>query len=106
VLQRNQLFRSILKTFIFLLLVLSFPLFAESTVPQSTKNLTLEEALSALGAELRWDPFFSSGALISGTHEAAFFSGREGETGMVLLDHRDILTLPLPFLEQGTLKFP
>jgi N-acetylmuramoyl-L-alanine amidase len=97
------------KVFSFLLLLfLAFPVFAESPGPQSTKSLTLEETLSALGtaAELRWDPFFSSGALISGTHEAAFISGREGETGMVLLDHKDILTLPLPFLEQGVLKFP
>jgi N-acetylmuramoyl-L-alanine amidase len=91
----------------FCFLFLLFPAYAESPGPQA-KSLTLDEALSALGtaAELRWDPFFSSGALISGTHEAAFISGREGETGMVLLDHKDILTLPLPFLEQGVLKFP
>jgi len=90
------------------LLFLAFPAYAESPGPQSAKSLTLEETLSALGtaAELRWDPFFSSGALISGAHEAAFISGMEGETGMVLLDHKDILTLPLPFLEQGVLKFP
>jgi len=91
-----------------LILFLAFPLFAESPGPQSAKTFTLEETLSALGtaAELRWDPFFSSGALISGAHEAAFISGKEGETGMVLLDHQDIFTLPLPFLEQGVLKFP
>jgi N-acetylmuramoyl-L-alanine amidase len=93
---------------VLIFLFLAFPVFADNPGPQSTKSLTLEEALSALGtaAELRWDPFFSSGALISGAHEAAFISGREGETGMVLLDHKDILTLPLPFLEQGILKFP
>jgi len=93
--------------FLFFLLFLAFPVYAESPGPQS-KNLSLEETLSALGttAELRWDPFFSSGAIISGTHEAAFISGREGESGMVLLDHKDIFTLPLPFLEQGVLKFP
>jgi N-acetylmuramoyl-L-alanine amidase len=91
-----------------LILLLAFPAYAESPGPQSAKTLSLEETLSALGAtaELRWDPFFSSGALISGTHEAAFISGREGESGMVLLDHKDILTLPLPFLEQDVLKFP
>jgi N-acetylmuramoyl-L-alanine amidase len=93
---------------IFFVFFLAFPVFAESPVTQSGKNLTLDEALNALGktAELRWDPFFSSGALIYGTHEAAFASGSEGETGMVLLDHRDVMTLPLPFLEQGALKFP
>jgi len=93
---------------VFIFLFLAFPAYADNPGPQSTKSLTLDEALSALGtaAELRWDPFFSSGALISGTHEAAFISGREGETGMVLLDHKDILTLSLPFLDQGVLKFP
>jgi N-acetylmuramoyl-L-alanine amidase len=98
------------KKFVYYLIFIffAFPLFAESSVPQSARTLSMEEALSALGtaSELRWDPFFSSGALISGTHEAAFISGREGETGMVLVDHRDILNLPLPFLEQGVLKFP
>jgi len=94
--------------FLYLLLILAFPVYAESPATQSGKNFTLDEALGALGksVELRWDPFFSSGALVFGTHEAAFASGSEGETGMVLLDHRDIITLPLPFLEQGALKFP
>jgi N-acetylmuramoyl-L-alanine amidase len=89
-------------------LLLAIPVYAESPGPQSIKTLTLDEALSALGtaAELRWDPFFSSGALIYGTNEAAFASGKEGETGMVLLNHRDILTLPLPFFDGGTLRFP
>jgi len=85
-----------------LFLFLAIPAYAD------IKNLTLEEALSALGtaAEFRWDPFFSSGAIVSGVHEAAFISGREGESGTVLLDHKEVLTLPLPFLEQGVLKFP
>jgi N-acetylmuramoyl-L-alanine amidase len=57
-------------------------------------------------AELRWDPFFCSGLLSSGGHYAAFISGDPGETGPVLLDNREILSLPLPFMEQGTLRFP
>ena len=73
---------------------------------ESGKTLNLDETLSALGAELRWDPFFASGALLAGGHEAAFISGKAGEKGMVLLNHRDVLTLPLPFLEKGDLKFP
>jgi N-acetylmuramoyl-L-alanine amidase len=94
--------------YVLVFLFFTFPAYADSVVPQSAKTLSMEEALSALGtaAELRWDPFFSSGVIVSGAHEAAFISGREGETGTVLLDHRDILTLPLPFLERGVLKFP
>ena len=84
---------------------LTFQVFA-----QSAGTLSLEETLSSLGeagkAELRWDPFFASGTLIAGQYQAAFVSGRAGETGAVLLDHRDVLTLPLPFLENGNIMFP
>ena len=72
----------------------------------------LDEALSRLGsseagkAEFRWDPFFASGVFSAGGHEAAFFSGLPGESGAVLLDHKDILTLPLPYLERGNIRFP
>jgi N-acetylmuramoyl-L-alanine amidase len=87
--------------FIFLL---EFPVFAQNA------TLNIDEALAALGGtgktELRWDPFFASGALISGEHELAFVSGKKGETGMVLLDHKYVLTLPLPYLEKGALRFP
>jgi len=79
-----------------------------SSPGQNGKTLNIEEALTALGsgAELRWDPFFASGALIAGGYAASFVSGAAGETGMVLLEHRDVLTLPLPFMEKGVLKFP
>jgi len=74
--------------------------------------MSLDETLSSLGgvgagtAEFRWDPFFASGTLSTGKHEAAFVSGRAGETGMVLLNRKDILTLPLPYPEKGILYFP
>ena len=88
-----------------LIFLLGFPVFA-----QSNGVLTLEETLGVLGesgeVELRWDPFFGSGTLSVGRHQAAFVSGRAGETGSVLLDHRDVLTLPLPFLEKGNIMFP
>jgi len=87
--------------------VLSFPVFAQGHPPGI---LTLNETLNAFGeigkAELRWDPFFSSGTLSVGQYQAAFVSGRAGETGTVLLDYKDILTLPLPFLENGNILFP
>ena len=102
----RQRLRSLCLIFVFLITSLfNFPLFA-----QSMRALTLEETLNALGdmgiAELRWDPFFASGTLVVGGYQAAFVSGREGETGKVLLDHRDVLTLPLPFLENGNIMFP
>jgi len=83
-----------------------FPVFAQS------QSLSLEDTLKTLGssgagtAELRWDPLFSTGTFIAGGHQAAFASGGAGEIGAVLLDHRDVLTLPLPYLDQGSVKFP
>jgi N-acetylmuramoyl-L-alanine amidase len=56
--------------------------------------------------QLRWDPFFGSGVLSTGDHNAAFFAGRAGEEGPVLFDNREILNLPLPYEEGGELRFP
>jgi N-acetylmuramoyl-L-alanine amidase len=56
--------------------------------------------------EFRWDPFFASGTFVSGDYAAAFTSGGAGESGVVLLNHRDVLNLPLPYLERGNLRFP
>ncbi|MCL2006525.1 MAG: N-acetylmuramoyl-L-alanine amidase [Treponema sp.] len=86
----------------FFLFSLCFSVFAQI--------LSIDEALDRLGggnrAELRWDPFFASGTLVSEGYEAAFISGQSGESGMVLLDHREIMNLPLPYLEDGNLRFP
>jgi len=85
-------------------LLLTFPAFAQT--------LSLDDTLKTLGsagagnAELRWDPFFASGTFSAGTHQAAFASGGAGETGTVLMDHREIMNLPLPYLENGSLRFP
>jgi N-acetylmuramoyl-L-alanine amidase len=72
--------------------------------------MSLDEAVDTLGGagtvEFRWDPFFASGTIVAGGREAAFASGSAGESGMVLIDHREVLTLPLPYLENGILRFP
>jgi len=85
-----------------ILVTVQIPVFAQN----SQKTMNLDEALGVLGAELRWDPFFASGTIVSGNHEAAFSSGDIGESGMVLLNHRDVLNLPLPYLDRGDLRFP
>jgi len=100
----NGLWRSWFKKIcLFFLIISSFPLFA--------RTFSLDETLRTLNgaglrAEFRWDPFFSSGTITYGRHEASFTSGRNGETGMVLVNHREILTLPLPFMENGSIRFP
>jgi N-acetylmuramoyl-L-alanine amidase len=70
--------------------------------------LSLDETLKTLspGAELHWDPLFRAGTLSAAGHKIAFGAGLPGENGAVILDGRDILTLPLPYTEQGALRFP
>ena len=81
-------------------------------VPAFSQTMSLEEALADLSnigagtAQFRWDPFFASGTFTVGRHEAAFASGRAGESGAVLLDRRDVLTLPLPYSQGGNIRFP
>ncbi|MCL2602132.1 MAG: N-acetylmuramoyl-L-alanine amidase [Treponema sp.] len=80
--------------------------------PAFAQTLSLDEALASLSsagagqAHFRWDPFFSSGAFTAGSREASFSSGRAGDSGAVLVDHRDVLTLPLPYTDQGAIRFP
>ncbi|GHV24860.1 N-acetylmuramoyl-L-alanine amidase [Spirochaetia bacterium] len=68
--------------------------------------LSLEDTLKTLEAELRWDPLFRSGILSSGNHSLAFQTGTAGARNPVVLDNRDVLTLPAPYLEEGALRFP
>jgi N-acetylmuramoyl-L-alanine amidase len=76
------------------------------------KVLSLDQTLKTLGGaplgevRLRWDPFFQGGVFSVSGHYAAFEAGKAGETGMVLIDSREILTLPSPYLEEGILRFP
>ncbi|MDR3130554.1 MAG: N-acetylmuramoyl-L-alanine amidase [Treponema sp.] len=80
-------------------------------IPGQTAVLSLEDALGWLstsgeGVELRWDPFFRTGVFISAGHNAAFDTGNPGETGFILLDFREILPAPSPFVRDGLLWFP
>jgi len=103
---RNKPYRFV--KFSFFIFHFSLLIFSLLIFPLAAETLDLDQALKTLGGnvEFRWDPFFSSGAIIDGQHQAAFFSGKAGESGAVLLDHRDVLTLPLPFMDGGNLKFP
>jgi N-acetylmuramoyl-L-alanine amidase len=55
---------------------------------------------------MRWDPFFGTGVLLSREHYAVFAAGSAGESAPVLLDGREVLNLPVPFLNGGLLNFP
>ena len=97
--------------FLLFIIILAVPVFGQNPAQsalQFGRTFSLDETLSIFDgqAEFRWDPFFASGTIVAEGHQAAFISGEAGETGVVLLDHKDIMTLPLPFLEKGNLRFP
>jgi N-acetylmuramoyl-L-alanine amidase len=77
--------------------------------------LSLDEALAGLNslpggqrqsAEFRWDPFFRKGGFSLAGHSAVFYAGNPEDTGLMMVDGREIFTLPLPYLEEGNLVFP
>jgi N-acetylmuramoyl-L-alanine amidase len=102
---------------LFLLLLSAAPFLPGQTADQAGSPapppaLSLDETLRRLGAspgrtaELRWDPFFGAGVFTVDGHYAAFETGGSGEEGFVLVDSREILKVPAPFLEKGLLRFP
>jgi N-acetylmuramoyl-L-alanine amidase len=77
-------------------------------------SLSLDDTLNALDsisqsqkAQFRWDPLFRDGWFNFGDHYGAFYTAaREGETGFLLFDNRELFTVPLPYNENGRLVFP
>jgi N-acetylmuramoyl-L-alanine amidase len=86
-----------------------FPLPAE-TIPagRTEKFLNLDEVLAGVGenAEFRWDPFFRMGIFAAAGHQAAFETGKPGETGLLMIDGKEILAVSVPWLDRGALVFP
>jgi N-acetylmuramoyl-L-alanine amidase len=93
-----------------LLLFLSLFLYGAETLPAvPARLLSLDDALSALSGEapeFRWDPFMGSGIISVSGHTAAFTAGEPGETGFLVVDGREVFTVPVPYLVKGLLFFP
>jgi N-acetylmuramoyl-L-alanine amidase len=94
-------------------------LFSVPLPAQPKNSFTLDETLSALrlpavvGAgsaaalEFRWDPFFQSGVFALGDHHGVFQAAfKNGESGPLVLDGKEVFTVPLPYSEAGQLVFP
>ena len=98
------------------ILLCALPISGQTAAVVSLRPLSLDEALAALNAagvnassplEFRWDPFFQGGVFSLGGHSGAFCSaGAAGETGFLLLDNREVFTVPLPYHDLGELVFP
>jgi N-acetylmuramoyl-L-alanine amidase len=93
-----------------LLFFLSLFLYGAETLPAAPGKLfSLDDALSFLSGEdpeFRWDPFMGSGLFSVSGHTAAFAAGEPGETGFLVVDGREVFTVPLPYLVKGLLFFP
>jgi N-acetylmuramoyl-L-alanine amidase len=89
-----------------LTLLFGFSVSLFSQAPDLHTAIGLDEALKALGAELRWDPLSRGGVLSIKGHYAAFLAGGAGELGPVLLDNREVHTLAIPYMSGGNLYFP
>ena len=92
-------------TFLFIFtIILHAPLFA----------LTLDETIDTLKTispnepvQFRWDPLFRDGVFNMGDHYGAFsVAQREGETGHLVFDNRELFNVPLPYNSNGHLIFP
>jgi len=76
--------------------------------------LTLDETIDTLKAispnetvQFRWDPLFRDGVFNMGDHQGAFsVAPREGETGYLVFDNRELFNVPLPYNNSGHLIFP
>ncbi|MCL1837062.1 MAG: N-acetylmuramoyl-L-alanine amidase [Treponema sp.] len=83
-------------------------------IQAQTRVLTLDQTLNTLYSldsggqkEFRWDPFFQEGSFSIGGHYGVFSTAPSaGAAGYLLLDNRDIYSVPLPYLNRGELVFP
>jgi N-acetylmuramoyl-L-alanine amidase len=77
-------------------------------------TLNLDQATNALYAlagsgqkEFRWDPFFQEGSFTISGHYGVFSTAHSpGSTGVLMMDNREIYSVPLPYLNRGELVFP
>lgn len=90
-------------------------LYAQEAVPAAAPRVfNLDDAINILYAnnekerkEFHWDPFFREGSFTVGGHYGAFPTAlAAGKSGFLMVDNRDIYTVPLPYQNEGELVFP
>jgi len=80
----------------------------------SLHALTLDETINSLSrvsmnqtVQFRWDPLFRDGVFTIGDHYGAFsVARREGETGFLMFNNRELFNVALPYNDNGRLVFP
>ncbi|MDR0639822.1 MAG: N-acetylmuramoyl-L-alanine amidase [Spirochaetaceae bacterium] len=68
--------------------------------------LTLPQALTALGCNIRYNPLLRQGRIDMGGHDAAFTVGTRGNQTLVLFDNTRLISTDTPYTEGGALLFP
>lgn len=74
--------------------------------------LSLQEAIDTLSrgvassAEFHWDPFLQTGTFYRSGHYGCFRLGERGETAYSLIDGYLLVSMPSPYMENGSIKFP
>ncbi|MDR0464803.1 MAG: N-acetylmuramoyl-L-alanine amidase [Treponema sp.] len=94
----------------FLFLLLLLPLISFS----SLSALSLDETINMLSqisanqqVQFRWDPLFRDGMFNVGDHFSSFsVASREGESGYLLFNNRELFNVQLPYSRNGILVFP
>ncbi|MCL2044655.1 MAG: N-acetylmuramoyl-L-alanine amidase [Treponema sp.] len=110
----------IIKSLIFLWVLLFLPiqLFTQNTrftaAGASSRVFSLEQTLNTLYSldnrgekEFRWDPFLQEGLFNIGGHYGIFSTSLQaGRNGFLMINNREIFSVPLPYIERGELVFP
>jgi N-acetylmuramoyl-L-alanine amidase len=90
--------------FLILLLTFHFSLLTALSLDETLNTLS---SISQNQVQFRWDPLFRDGVFNMGDHFGTFsVAVREGETGFLVLDNREIFNVPLPYNNNGRLVFP
>jgi N-acetylmuramoyl-L-alanine amidase len=97
-------FKKLKSLFIFFVIFQSASLYA----------LTLDETINTIKSispneqvQFRWDPLFKDGSFMLGEHFGTFSAAaKEGETGYLVFDNRELFNVTLPYNNSGVLVFP
>jgi len=80
---------------------------------QTARVFTLDETIDLLNSAaadsgvFRWDPFFQEGSFAIGGHHGIFSTALSpGQSGFLMMNNRDVYTVPLPYFHNGELVFP
>jgi N-acetylmuramoyl-L-alanine amidase len=109
---RHNFFAKI--TIILALSFLPWQLGAQQTASGTSRTFTLDETMNVLYSlagnnrkGFHWDPFFREGSFTIGGHYGAFSTALSaGSSGFLMIDNKDVYTVPLPYQSGGELVFP